>query len=260
MLAASSGATPRGDGVGTAARGDASGPSALVSCVVTVFNGQRYLAEALDSVFAQTHRPLEVIVADDGSTDGSARVVVAYGERVRYLAQPTAGPAATRNLGLRAAGGAFVAFLDHDDVWHPEKLSRQLARFEARPELAVSVTEVRHWWVAELADEAARFRDHRIGGALPGYYASTLLARRRTFDAVGGFDPGLFHSDAADWFLRALAHGATLELLPEVLVQHRMHATNLSRRHASETRDEFLQLLKRTLDRRRRAAPDPSGA
>ena len=93
----------------------------LISCIVPVFNGERYLGEALDSILAQTYRPLEIIVSDDGSTDGTAAVVASYGECVKYLWQVNAGEAAARNLGSSAAGGHFLAFLDADDLWHPEK-------------------------------------------------------------------------------------------------------------------------------------------
>src|SRR5262249_2428536 len=107
----------------------------LISCIVPVFNGERYLREALDSILAQTYQPLELIVLDDGSTDGTAALVAGYGERIRYLWQANAGEAGARNRGLSIAQGEFVAFLDADDLWHPEKLRRQLARLHDRPEL-----------------------------------------------------------------------------------------------------------------------------
>jgi glycosyltransferase involved in cell wall biosynthesis len=219
---------------------------------VPVFNGERYLREALESILAQTYRALEIIVADDGSTDGTPAVVASYGGKVRYQSQPEAGPAATRNLGLGAARGAFVAFLDADDLWHSEKLARQIARFQARPELDLCVTHARHFWIPELHEEAARYREHPRAQALPGYYTSTLLARRTIFDTVGRFNITLRHSDATEWFLRAAEYGVIIELLSDVLTFHRMHHTNLSRREAGASRDEFLTLTKASLDRRRR--------
>jgi len=113
----------------------------LISCIVPVFNGERYLGETLNSILAQTHQPLEIIIADDGSTDGTNAIVARYGHHVRYLFQPNAGVAAC-NLGLSAAHGDFVAFLSADDLWHPEKLALQNARFQARPELDISVAKV----------------------------------------------------------------------------------------------------------------------
>jgi glycosyltransferase involved in cell wall biosynthesis len=224
----------------------------MISCIVPVYNGARYLREAVDSILAQTHRPLEVIVADDGSTDATPEVALSYGGAVRFVTQATAGPAATRNLGLRAARGAFVAFLDADDRWHPEKLARQMARFAARPDLEVSVTRIQHFWIPELAEEAARFRDDPRAGALAGYVSMTLLARRTLFDSIGHFDESLWHTDTGDWFLRAAAGGTVIEMLADVLVYHRMHHTNLSRRCGAASQAEFVRLVKRSLDERRR--------
>lgn len=92
----------------------------LISYIVPVFNGERYLGEALDSILAQTYQSLEIIVADDGLTDGAAAVVTSYGEQVRYAWQPNAGPPTARNLEPSRARGEFVAFVDADDLWHSE--------------------------------------------------------------------------------------------------------------------------------------------
>jgi len=234
---------------------------ALISCVVPVFNGEPYVGEALESIRAQTYRPLEIIVADDGSTDGTAAVVRGYGEPVRYLWQPNAGPAAARNLGLRAARGEFVAFLDADDLWHPEKLGRQMARFQARPDLDLCVTHVQNFWVPELIEEAERYRDHpRLTQALPGYTTVTLLARRMLFDTVGHFNSALQHGDSTEWFLRAVEHGAVMELLPDVLLYRRLHHGNRTRHLGSASRDSYLQIVKASLDRRRRRDVSASAA
>jgi glycosyltransferase involved in cell wall biosynthesis len=122
----------------------------LVSCIVPVSNGERYLREALDSILAQTYRPTEIIVADDGSTDTTPAVATCYGDRIRYVKQDNAGAPTARNRGLRLARGEFVAFLDSDDLWHPEKLERQMRRFEARPELDHCVTHLQNFWITEL--------------------------------------------------------------------------------------------------------------
>ena len=224
----------------------------LISCVVPVYNGERYIAEALDSILAQTYRPLEVIVADDGSSDGTARVVASYGDRLRCLWQSNAGPSAALNLGLSEAQGELVAFLDADDLWHPEKLARQMARFQARPELDLCVTHIQNFWVPELADEAERYRDHRRAQPLPGYSCDSLLALRSLFEAVGRFDPMLPHGNGLEWFLRAADYGAEMELLPDVLVFRRLHEGNRSRHMAENSRDMHLRIVKASLDRRRR--------
>jgi len=225
-----------------------------VSCIVPVFNGERYLGEALDSIFAQRHPALEVLVVDDGSTDGSAGIAHSYGDRVRYLFQPNAGPAAARNLGLGAARGEFIAFLDADDLWDRHKLAIQLARFSARPELDYCVAHVQNFWVPELKEEEEQFRGHPRSRPVPGYVTSTLVARRALFQSVGLFDVEHPHADDADWFLRADGAHAVKELLPDVLLFRRMHPGNRSRMRASASRTDYLRLLKTALDRKRREA------
>lgn len=226
----------------------------LISGIVPVFNGERYLGETLNSMLAQTHSPLEIIVVDDGSTDGTTDVVAKYGDKVRYLRQENSGPAVARNRGLDAAQGEYIAFLDADDLWHPEKLTRQMGRFEARPELDLCITYIQNFWIPELAEEAERYRDQPLSRPAAGYIGQTLLARRRIFETVGQFNPVLRHSETRDWFLRAQESGAVLEILPEVLVYRRLHEANTIRSHAlaSASRDEYLQLVKASLDRRRR--------
>lgn len=224
----------------------------MISCVVSVFNGERYLRQALSSIFAQTYQPIEVIVADDGSTDGSHAIATSSRESVRLMTQATAGPAATRNLGLAAARGELVAFLDADDLWHPEKLASQVARFRARPELELCVSHVQMFWGDVPGAVPDVYRDHPRSRPVPGYATTAILARRGLFERIGRFRTELWFSDAAEWFLRARRHGTIMEVIPETLTYHRMHASNLTRRRSAESRDEFLALMKDHLDHQRR--------
>jgi len=231
----------------------------LISCIVPTYNGERYVHEAIDSILAQTYRPIEIVVIDDGSTDGTRARVDQYGTQVRYCWEANVGPPAARNAGLREARGEMVAFLDGDDLWHPEKLERQMARFAARPELDYCLSYVKLFWIAELKEEEEKYKDsERVQP--PGYATTTLLARRAVFDRVGGFDPQLWFPDSADWFMRAAALGAVSEVLSDVLTYRRMHHTNLTRRKTAQARDEWLAFLKSSLDRRRTEALADSSA
>lgn len=233
----------------------------LISCIVPVFDGERYLGEALESILQQSYRPLEIIIVDDGATDSTAAVAACYGEQGTYLRQANAGPAAARNLGLSTARGEFIAFLDADDLWHPEKLARQMARFQARPELEVCITHVQNFWVPELQTKAARLRDQRFMRPLPGYTMQALLARRLLFDRIGQLNPELRQGEDTDWFLRATEQRVVMEVLPEVLMYRRLHQSNLTRVAASANRDWLVQVFKASLDRRRltKAVPAPLG-
>lgn len=225
--------------------------SPLISCIVPTFNAARYVQEALGSIQAQTYRPLEIIVADDGSTDDTLTLARACVPDLCIVTQETAGPAATRNLGLDTVSGPFVAFLDADDLWHPEKLARQMARFQARPELEACITCAQLFWTADLQHEAEQYRDHPRAAPQPGYATTTLLARREVFQTVGRLDSTLWFADATDWFIRAAEVGTILELLPDVLTYHRMHPANLTRRRSEASRQEFLRVVHASLRRRR---------
>jgi glycosyltransferase involved in cell wall biosynthesis len=223
----------------------------LISCIVPVLNGERYLKETLESILAQDYRPIDILVVDDGSIDGTPDVVRSFGSEVDYVRQANAGQAVARNRGVDMARGEFVAFLDADDLWHPEKLTRQMNQFVAQPDLGYCLTHVQNFWERELQDEAASFRGHPRGQPIPGFVTGTLLARRPLFERIGGFDISLGHADKTEWFMRADAAGARRELLPDVLMFRRMHPGNRSRTLASNSRDEYLHLLKASLDRRR---------
>ncbi len=219
----------------------------LISCIVPVYNGELYLREAIDSILAQTYRPLEIIVVDDGSTDATPDVAASYGDRLRYVCQANAGPGAARNHGLSLTQGEFVAFLDADDLWHPDKLACQMARFTARPQLDLCVTHIQNFWIPELQEEEARFRNHPVSRPLPGYLPQALLARRTAFDRVGPFNPTLRLCSDMDWFLHVAEQGVIIEVLPDVFVYRRWHKTNITR----SSREMLLQVTKSSLDRRR---------
>ncbi len=219
----------------------------LVSCIIPVYNGERFLAEAIDSILSQTYKVTEIVVIDDGSTDGTPDVVRGYGNRLRYARQTNAGKSAARNHGIRLATGEFIAFLDADDLWHSEKLARQIDRFIARPELGYCLTHRQNFWVSERAGEAARLQDHRLTEAHPGT-ASTFIARTECFNLVGPLNDRLKNRDIQEWMLRADRLGVVREVMPDVLVSRRIHDSNESRQRRKE---EWFDIIKQSLDSKR---------
>jgi glycosyltransferase involved in cell wall biosynthesis len=198
----------------------------LVSVIVPVYNGERHLRDALESILAQDYRPIEVIVVDDGSTDRSAEIVRQFSE-IRLISQPNQGPAAARNRGILASRGSLIAFLDQDDLWVPGKLTKQLAYLGAHPEVRFVITmqqmflepgEARPYWLKpELLDQPG-----------PGFMPSTLLSRRELFDSLGLFDASYSTSSDTDWFFRAKDRGVAMATIPEVLLHKRVHGGNQS--------------------------------
>ena len=223
----------------------------LVSCIVPVFNGERFLGEALDSVLAQTYRPVEVIVVDDGSTDGTPAVAARYGRQVTYLRQPNCGAATAKNRGVRAAQGGLIAFLDADDLWHHDKLTRQQRRLLERPGLSLCFTRFQSFWMPELAEEERRYRDDSLSAPCAAWSVCTLLTPRTTFERLGPFQDGLRGNENMLWFLRALRAGATIEVLPDILMYRRFHEGNDTRRGSEHARELFLPIVKAWRDHSR---------
>lgn len=224
-----------------------------MSCIVPAYNAELYLPFALDSILSQTLPPYELIVVDDGSTDGTAGVLESYQGRVTVLTGPNQGSGPARNRGIAAASGDFLSFLDADDLWLPTKLERQMARFAARPELGVSVTMVRNFWIPELAYEAERHAGKRFAGPLPGYGGTTLLARADVFATIGDFSTITFAEDT-EWFTRVIDAGVEVEMIDEVLVLRRIHQGNQSFVHSDQLSGALLEVVRRRLVRKRFAA------
>jgi glycosyltransferase involved in cell wall biosynthesis len=227
----------------------------LISCIVPVYNGERYLREAVDSILAQTYRPLKVIVADDGSTDGTPAAAAAYGEQLTYLRQSNQGYAAAKNLGLSAAEGDFIAFLDVDDLWRPEKLARQVARLRERPEIDLCFTRYKNFWMPELAEEERRYQGHAHSQPQSSWSISTLLVRRAAFEKFGDFHDGNRGIENMTWFLRAAGRGAVIEVLTDILMYRRFNTESFTRRGPAEVYGNMLPILKewRNYQRRKRA-------
>jgi glycosyltransferase involved in cell wall biosynthesis len=218
----------------------------LVSVVIPVHNGERYLAEAIESVLGQNYRHTEIIVVDDGSADGSAVVCSRF--PVRYTYQPHAGAAAARNRGVEAATGSLLGFLDADDLWVPERLSRQMAALEADPTLDMVSGLVRQFHSPDLEAQAKA----RIGGdrtVLAGH-VGTVLIKRTSFLRVGWFSSEWRVGEFIDWFGRAQDVGLNQMTLPDIVLLRRLHGNNMMVRESTATK-AYAKILKAALDRRR---------
>jgi glycosyltransferase involved in cell wall biosynthesis len=222
-----------------------------ISCIVPVHNGAAFIDQAIESILAQTHRRFEVLVVDDGSSDDTPAIVRRFGDRVRCLRQPHAGPVAARNLGLASTTCEHVAFLDADDLWHPRKLDRQIARLHATPSALICVAHVREFAAAHLPAGMPDEPEPASGG-VAGYVSGAMLARRCAFERLGPFDGRMRHAADLDWFVRAREHGLGIAVVGEVLVYRRLHGSSLSRREADQSRREHLRVIRETLRRRRR--------
>jgi glycosyltransferase involved in cell wall biosynthesis len=220
-----------------------------ISCIVPVFDGERYLAEAIASIVAQTSPPFEIVVVDDGSTDRTIEVARSFGEAVRLVHQEHRGVSAARNHGARVARGDLLAFLDADDLYLPRKLELQRARFAARPELELCAAYTANFWSPDVADDA-RDHDPKMTAPWPRHI-STWVMRSRLFERIGPFDEAMALSQDVDWHLRAESRGVVSETLPDVLTRRRLHMGNVTRHARADCRAAVLKSLRGHLERRR---------
>jgi glycosyltransferase involved in cell wall biosynthesis len=223
----------------------------LVSCIIPVWNGEKYLAEAIESVLGQTYPALEIVAVDDGSTDGTPALLSSYGERIVTVRQDQSGPAVARNAGIERSTGEFIAFLDADDLWDPRKTELQMARFAQRPDLAICLCEVRNFWSPEIETPQGGATAERMD-AVAGWFAQSMLVKRDAFRAVGAFDTSLRHREAMDWLRRATDSGLTVDVVREILVHRRLHLTNRSRSRAANDHESLLRIARAALSRRAR--------
>ena len=218
---------------------------APVTVVIPLYQAEAYIGEALASVLAQSLRPERVIVVDDGSTDaGPARAAAVPG--VEVLRRPHEGIAATINAGLALARSEFVAFLDADDRWTPEKTARQLARLRAEPDLAFVFGHARRFLTTPSGETPL--------DVLPGRSLQGGLFRRACFDRVGPYSTAAGTHGFLDWHARADEAGLRSVVLPEIVFERRIHGANHGLLHRAEQRRGYFNSLKAALDRRR-AAP-----
>lgn len=216
------------------------------SVVIPVYNGEKYLAEAIASVAQQSLPATEIIVVDDGSTDGTSEIARRHGGVV-YRRQGNAGAAAAINHGVRIARGVLVAFLSADDVWQPEKLARQHAALSDVPRRLV-FGHMQHFISPELNGAVACFLQCPAG-PMPAFSAGTLLTRLDTFRAVGPLNESFAVGEFLDWYARACDAQHDIVMLDDVVSLRRVHMTNHSTRALRET--TYLPVLKAAIARRR---------
>ncbi len=230
----------------------------LVSIMIGVYNCAPYLGEAIDSVLAQNHEPLELIVVDDGSDDSSGDIARAYRD-VRYIYQDNAGNGAARNRAVEAAAGDYFAFLDADDRFTPGKLERQLAALEADSTLDMVFGHVREFVSPELDEETRKGIRPPAPEPMPWTAPNLMLIRRPSFERVGLFSTSLRVGVTVDWFARASEARLRYEILPEVVLERRLHTQNNGLRER-DSRSQYLLVLKAAMERRRAAASADASA
>ncbi len=205
-----------------------------VSVIIPAYNSAQFIAETIQSVLAQTYADFEIIVVDDGSTDTTLDVLSSFGEQIKVLAKPNGGPASARNLAIRNASGEYIAFLDADDLWMPEKLAEQVAFLETHPEVGMTYSEALMF--SEVGGEKqirgkigftgeTSFCHLLLGDHIPN---STVMMRRECVDKIGWLNESraLVAVEDYEYWLR-LAKAFPIRAIAKPLAYYRVHANNL---------------------------------
>jgi glycosyltransferase involved in cell wall biosynthesis len=205
----------------------------LITAVIATYNYGRFVTEAVESVLAQTYANVEIIVVDDGSTDDTRQRLAPYADRLRYIYQDNQSVAAARNTGIRAARGDFIAFLDADDLWHPQKLELQTRYLAGHPAVGLVAVD-------RLAEGAAswpplngcahpRARPITVEELIikPHFAPSGVLVRKPCFDRAGYFDTSLRNAEDYDMWIRIACSFAVVKL-EAPLWWYRVHGANKS--------------------------------
>lgn len=220
-----------------------------VSIIVALKDGERYLAEALDSITAQTVQDYEILVVDGGSRDRGPAIARGY-PRVVCLEQAGRGFLNAWNTGIARARGEYLAFLDSDDRWSEDKLACQLGLLEAEPELDAAFGRMQFFLEAGCRLPRG-FRPEVLAGPHAVPFSGATLLRRRALERVGAFDEGLNITGDLAWIARLREVCATA-WVPGVVLRKRLHAGNLGHVTATATfRAELLEVVKRRLTARR---------
>lgn len=219
-----------------------------VSVIIPAYNACEYVGQAIDSVLAQGHRDLEIIVVDDGSVDDTPSALACFGHRITTLRQDNCGVSRALNAGIAVARGDLLAFVDADDLWLSGKLDAQIAILASEPDIDAVFGMMRAF--RDLGQDPGERR--YIGDESEGLVKGTMLVRRSAFDRVGPFDPARSNADFVDWFSRAQACGLRWKILDRLVYLRRVHSDNLGRRLKAAQNDAYLDIMKSLLDRRRR--------
>lgn len=194
-----------------------------ISVIIPTYNSATFISEAIESVLMQSYSPYEIIIIDDGSTDGTEEIVKKFGTKVQYVYQENQGPSPARNKGIKMANGNYVAFIDADDVWMPESLSCHVDQFKEFNNLDISIGLTCKMGFNKTSD--IDIKKAKQESALHLSLCASLI-KKSVFNDVGFFDEDLILSQDTDWFLRAREAEKRIAISRELVSLYRRHSNN----------------------------------
>jgi glycosyltransferase involved in cell wall biosynthesis len=219
-----------------------------ISVLIPFYNTEKYLAEAIQSVTAQTLQPMEILLLDDGSTDGSAKIAESFKPQISLFYQKNAGISAARNKLVKKAKGDFLAFLDADDLWPPDHLKILFNPFRSNKELGIVSGHVEQFLSPDVENLIAEIPDRNK--VLPGYVMGTFLIKKEVFKEVGHFNEELTLADTVDWFARVKDRGIGFKMVDDIVLRRRIHTTNTGINQKGN-RHDYTKALMASIKRKR---------
>lgn len=230
-----------------------------VSVIIPAYNCERFVSVAIDSVLAQSYDDYEIIVVNDGSTDSTCKILSGYSSKIKVIDQPNGGPAEARNTGVKHSGGEYLAFLDQDDAWLPDKLKMQVELLEKNAETALAYTDT--YVLSDKAFESEcsmslrtfRMRRPRRGRVLEYLLienfipTSSVMVRKKSILRAGTFDPSVVPSEDYDMWLRIAAEHE-IDYLDVPLVKYRDHVACF-RKNKVVTMTHIIDVFNNTISR-----------
>ncbi len=223
-------------------------PLSFVSVILPVYNGEFFLAEAVESIRRQEYESLEIIIVDDGSTDSTGEIAQGLKGNIRYFYQDNSGPPAARNRGIEMAKGDLITFLDVDDLWSENKLALQSALLKDAGSVEIVVGYTQILMLRRAVDGESAFK--KWSDPVLTMNVGSALFRRSVFDKVGFFDETQGYCDDWDWFMRARERNVQMLMHKEVTHYYRRHERNITNQEELG-KHYFIGMLKKSLDRRR---------
>jgi len=220
-----------------------------VTCIIPVYNGEKYVAESIDSVLNQTQSMSKILVVNDGSTDGTLNVLDQYDGRIEVINKQHSGLSDTLNAGIMSSDTEYIAFLDADDIWDPSKTETQLRAINEN-DVDMCFCYMEQFISPDMTEDQRRMvkLDQT---KIKGYSKVAMIVRRDVFSKVGMFDINFNTGDFIDWYSRAMAQKITHCIVDEVLCRRRIHLSNFMRSEKSDVGD-FAAIMRKHLLRMRK--------
>ncbi len=220
-----------------------------ITCIIPIYNGEKYIAECIESVLSQTLAISKVIVVNDGSEDNTLKVLEQFSGKIEVINKPHTGISDTLNMGIEAADTEYIAFIDADDTWDPGKTATQMEAIK-KNHVDMCFCGVKNFLSPEMTEQEKKMV--RLGQPeLKGYSKIAMLVQRDVFERVGLFDKKVLTGDFIEWYSRAMSEDVTHYFVDEILCRRRIHLTNMTRSEAYDLKD-YTSILRDHLSRMRK--------